>query len=106
MPANKVPSKIIELVTEAQKQGYPQALQMRVDTSRGCLFEFSFGKNFKYFDISSVTKIMTTTALVMLLFDQKKISLDAKVSSYLPYAKNVAVGDIIIRNLLAHVSGL
>jgi CubicO group peptidase (beta-lactamase class C family) len=58
------------------------------------------------FDMASLTKVIATTTAVMQLYEQGKIHLDDKVSQYLPkFAKN-GKGDITIRQLLTHSSGL
>lgn len=55
------------------------------------------------YDIASITKIVTATG-VMILVDQKKLSLDDRLDKFFPesdYGKKVAV-----RHLLTHTSGI
>ena len=58
------------------------------------------------FDLASLTKCIATTSSVMKLVEQGKIRLNNPVASYLPeFAKN-GKGDITIRELMTHYSGL
>lgn len=58
------------------------------------------------FDLASVTKVMGTTQGIMKLVSEGKISVDDKVSEYIPgFAKN-GKGAITIEDLLTHTSGL
>ncbi len=56
------------------------------------------------FEIGSVTKQMTAAA-IMLLVEDGKVSLDEKISRYLPGAPD-AWKDVTVRNLLTHTSGI
>ncbi|MBL8525379.1 MAG: beta-lactamase family protein [Betaproteobacteria bacterium] len=58
------------------------------------------------FDAASLTKVVATTPAVMLLIEQKKISLDAPLISYLPECTGGGKEGITIRHLLTHSSGL
>jgi CubicO group peptidase (beta-lactamase class C family) len=56
--------------------------------------------------MASLTKVIATTTAIMQLYEKEKILLNDKVSKYLPkFAKN-GKGDITIRQLLTHSSGL
>ena len=55
--------------------------------------------------IASVTKPMTAIA-IMQLFEQELLELDVPIKHYLPYLPKTSVGDITIRQLLGHTSGL
>ncbi len=63
------------------------------------------------FGIASMTKPITATA-IMILQDEKKLSIDDLVSKYIPQFKDARIGDvpltreITIRDLLTHTSGL
>ncbi len=56
------------------------------------------------FEIGSVTKQMTAAA-IMLLVEDGKVSLDEKISAYLPNTPE-AWKDVTVRNLLTHTSGI
>ncbi len=58
------------------------------------------------YDVASITKIMATTLATMKLVDEKKLSLDDKVATYIPEFKTDRKKNITIRDLLLHQSGL
>jgi CubicO group peptidase (beta-lactamase class C family) len=58
------------------------------------------------FDIASLTKVVGTTAAVMALAEDGKIGLDAPVRRYVPQFRGSGKGDVTIRHLLTHTSGL
>ena len=63
-------------------------------------------KNDDIYDLASVTKIISSTAALMLLQSQGKFSLDKKISDYLPeLAESSVVKNIVLRSVLAHQAG-
>ncbi|MDZ7680696.1 MAG: serine hydrolase [Fodinibius sp.] len=58
------------------------------------------------YDLASLTKVTTTTPAIMKLVSDGKISLDDKVSQYIPEFEEGRKNQITIRNLLLHNSGL
>jgi CubicO group peptidase (beta-lactamase class C family) len=58
------------------------------------------------FDAASLTKVIATAPSVMLLAEQGKIDLDAKLATYFPECANGGKEAITIRHLLTHTSGL
>ena len=56
--------------------------------------------------LASMTKTTATLLAVMKLYDQGKISLTERVSTYLPYLKGTDKQTITVRSLLYHESGL
>lgn len=58
------------------------------------------------YDIASLTKVVGTTTAVMLLVEDGKLDLDAPVQRYLPEFTGGSKGQVTIRHLLAHTSGL
>lgn len=58
------------------------------------------------YDIASVTKIASSIMAVMNLYNNHRIDLDKKVYRYLPEIKNTNKKEIVIREMLAHQSGL
>ena len=58
------------------------------------------------YDLASLTKILSTTLAVMKLYDDQKISLNKKLSFYLPELKGTNKEKIIIKDLLTHQAGL
>lgn len=57
-------------------------------------------------DLASLTKVTATTPSVMRLVEQGKVDLDRPVSSYLPRFTGGAKGEVTVRMLLDHTSGL
>ncbi len=58
------------------------------------------------YDMASVTKICATTIAVMKLYDEGRISLDKKLSDYLPSVKGTNKENISIEEVLLHQGGL
>jgi CubicO group peptidase (beta-lactamase class C family) len=58
------------------------------------------------YDLASLTKVVATTSAVMVLFDERRIALDAPVARYLPAFAGGAKSRVTIRELLEHRSGL
>jgi serine-type D-Ala-D-Ala carboxypeptidase len=65
------------------------------------------------FDLASVTKVVATTAVAMLLYERRKLTLDAPLANFLPEFVSLAPRhqqaprqSVTIRMLLAHSSGL
>lgn len=58
------------------------------------------------FDLASLTKVIATTTAVMQLVESRRIALDIPVSRYWPAFAANGKGDVTIRELLAHTSGL
>ena len=58
------------------------------------------------FDLASLTKVVATTTSVMILVEEGKIRLVDRVSSFIPGFERYGKGEITIRHLMTHVSGL
>ncbi|MFL6673852.1 MAG: serine hydrolase domain-containing protein [Massilia sp.] len=58
------------------------------------------------FDAASLTKVLATAPSVMLLAQDGKIDLDARLADYFPECANGGKEAITIRHLLTHTSGL
>ncbi len=58
------------------------------------------------FDLASVTKIAGTLPILMKLYEEKKINLNAKLSAYLPEVKGTNKENLIIKDILAHQARL
>jgi uncharacterized protein YbbC (DUF1343 family)/CubicO group peptidase (beta-lactamase class C family) len=58
------------------------------------------------FDMASITKVMATTPAIWLLIQQGRLSLDDKVSKFIPEYKGGWRDEMTIRHLLTHTSGL
>ncbi|MEW5926598.1 MAG: serine hydrolase [Gemmatimonadota bacterium] len=58
------------------------------------------------YDVASLTKVAGTTAAVMALVDDGRLRLDAPVQRYLPGFTGRYKGEVNVRHLLTHTSGL
>lgn len=58
------------------------------------------------FDLASVSKVVSTTTLMMQAVAENKLELDQKVSDLLPGFEVFEKGQITLRNLMVHDSGL
>jgi uncharacterized protein YbbC (DUF1343 family)/CubicO group peptidase (beta-lactamase class C family) len=58
------------------------------------------------FDLASLTKVVATTTSVMILVEEGKIRLSDRVASFIPGFERYGKGEITIRHLMTHVSGL
>ncbi len=110
-------SGVEKIVNDAIKDSaFPGAVVL-VEKNGKIIFEKAFG-HFTYdknsppvrtstlFDLASVSKVIATTTAAMVCFDRKLFKLDDKVSKFIPEFSQNGKGDITIRNLLLHNSGL
>src|ERR1700674_3518749 len=58
------------------------------------------------FDLASLTKVIATTTAVMQLEEQGKVRLNDPIVKYIPEFGQNGKGDITVRDLLTHHSGL
>ncbi|MGZ8375919.1 MAG: serine hydrolase domain-containing protein [Gemmatirosa sp.] len=58
------------------------------------------------YDVASLTKVVGTTAAIMVLYDEGKLDLDTPVRAYLPAFTGGAKDRVTVRHLLTHRSGL
>ena len=59
------------------------------------------------YDIASLTKVIATTTVAMLLYEQGLLQLDDAVTDFLPeFGKSSSPKKVTVRHLLAHTSGL
>lgn len=59
-----------------------------------------------WFDIGSVTKAVATASILARLVDQRAIDLNATLGHYVQALKATAVGELVLRDVLCHASGL
>lgn len=110
---SKIDSIALDGIT---KHAYP-GCQILVAQKGQVIYRKNFG-NYTYetnaltvsdesiYDVASITKIAATLPVIIELADQLKINIDSKISDYLPNLKLTNKKDIILRDLLAHQSGL
>ncbi|MCC6278002.1 MAG: serine hydrolase [Oligoflexia bacterium] len=94
-----------EIVERARDDGYPQCLQIQVNKGKRRLFRESWGPGYRLFDLASLTKIFVTVPLIMKFVSEKKLNLQSRVETVLPFFSG-AVGKIAVTKLLTHHSGL
>ena len=58
------------------------------------------------YDLASVTKVAATTLSIMKLYEEGKIDINKRLSDYLPELKGTNKEGLIIKEILAHQSGL
>ena len=58
------------------------------------------------FDLASLTKVVATTTSVMMLVDEGKIGLNDRIASFIPGFERHGKGEITVRHLMTHMSGL
>jgi CubicO group peptidase (beta-lactamase class C family) len=58
------------------------------------------------YDLASLTKVVVTTTLAMMLVDEGKLELAARVSAYFPAFTGGAKDEVTLRQLLTHSGGL
>mgnify|MGYP000483125278 CR=1 FL=1 len=54
------------------------------------------------FDLASVTKVAATTLSLMKLYDEGKIDINQRMSTYMPELRNTNKRDVVIKDVLAH----
>ncbi len=103
----KLTALLNEVAGKAIREGATSALQINISDKNKTLFQKSYGsRNYHYFDLASITKFFVTTPVIMLLVQDKKLSLDSHVGNYLKMFDHHPIGKIKIKNLLNQTSGL
>lgn len=110
-------SKVERIVNNAiDDSAFPGAVVL-VEKNGKVIFEKAFG-HFTYdknsppmtlttlFDLASLTKVISTTNCAMICIDRGLFNLDDRVAKYIPQFAANGKGNITIRNLLVHNSGL
>lgn len=64
--------------------------------------DIQIGKVWKLYDLASLTKVISTTSLIMQMVNDRKIATQVKVSTLLPYWRHANT----VAQLLSHSSGL
>jgi CubicO group peptidase (beta-lactamase class C family) len=112
------PTQFKEKLHSFISENYSKAsrgISVSVDAKGKNIFEFSTGKieelDFKYsnstvYDLASLTKPLATALLVMRYVEKGVIALEDSVSDFGLYGNGEKVGNLTIRSLLTHSSGL
>jgi CubicO group peptidase (beta-lactamase class C family) len=93
------------LIQKIEKEipGVTPGLQVQVHQLGKKVCDISIGQTFPYYDFASLTKIVFTTPLFMKAFEDKKWTLETKVSDLCPWFKH---SEIRVTQCLNHSSGL
>lgn len=108
--------KIENIVEEGiADQAFP-GCQVLVARDGVIVYNHSFGhfdysgkravRNDDLYDLASVTKAIATVPAIMKLIDDKQVSLDSRISRFVPELKGTDKEKITIRSALLHESGL
>lgn len=109
-------SKIDAIAKKAIDGKMAPGMQVLVARKGQVVFQKSYGhhtyensvavSNSDLYDVASLSKMISTLPNVMQLFDQKKVSLESRLGTMLPYFANTNKKDIIFKDLLTHYAGL
>ena len=110
-------AQIDALVLEAIKAGQMPGAVVLVGRGDVILFQKAYGQRAvvptpepmttdTIFDLASLTKVVATTTAVMRLVEQGRIRLNDPVARHVPGFERYGKGNITVRHLLTHVSGL
>lgn len=113
---SKCLSKIDEIANKAIAEKATPGCQILVAKDGKVIYQKSFGthtynesqlvNNFDLYDIASITKILSTNLVLMKMYDEGHLSLDKKISSYLPYTRKSLKKYLKVSDLLTHRAGL
>lgn len=107
---------IDKLVEEAINQGATPGAQVLVARRGQVIYNKNFGtidskkkvavRSDHIYDLASITKISVSVPLLMALVEEGKLNLDKTLGHYLPEARGTNKEDLVLREILAHQSGL
>ncbi len=114
--SREVLAKIDSIAKDGIKQKAYPGCQVFIAQHGKVIYQKSYGyftyspthavNNNDLYDIASITKIVASVPSVMKMKDEKQISLDEKLSTYLPELTGTNKQEIIIREMMAHQAGL
>ncbi len=109
-------NKIDILVKEAIDQKATPGCQVIVARHGKVVFDKSYGhqtydkkqpvNDDDIYDLASITKVAATLPVIMKLVEEGRLDLDERLGTYLPQLKGTNKDSLIIREILAHQSGL
>lgn len=108
--------KVDSLAQNAVDKGATPGCQVLVAKDGDVVYQKSFGyhtynaispvKNHHLYDLASLTKVVATTLSVMKLYEEHKIKLEEKLSTYLPMLQGTNKDEILVQDVLLHQAGL
>jgi beta-glucosidase-like glycosyl hydrolase/CubicO group peptidase (beta-lactamase class C family) len=109
-------SKIDSIAQKAIEGKMTPGIQVLVARKGKVFYQKSYGyhtydnsekvSNSDLYDIASLSKMISTLPNVMQLYDKKKVKLDTRLGTMLPYFANSNKKDINFKDLLSHYAGL
>jgi len=109
-------SKIDSIAQKAIDGKMTPGIQVLVARKGKVFYQKSYGyhtydnsekvSNSDLYDIASLSKMISTLPNVMQLYDKKKVKLDTRLGTMLPYFANSNKKDINFKDLLSHYAGL
>ena len=113
---SKILKKIDQIVEEAISMSAIPGCQVLVARNGSVILEKGYG-HYTYdsimpvdtrtiYDLASITKIAATTQAIMKLSEEGKINIDSTLGSYLTELEGSNKASLVIRDVLAHQSGL
>ncbi len=117
-PAAKVPFADVDTIVQAAiDQGKMPGAVVLIGHNGKVIFRKAYGSRSleptrepmtvdTIFDLASLTKCIATTTAVMQLFESGRIKLNDPVAAYLPEFAQNGKGQITVRELMTHYSGL
>lgn len=108
--------KLDSIANQAITKGATPGCQILVAKQGKVVYQKSFGyqtydnisavKNHHLYDVASLTKVLATTVAIMHLYDEHKIKLEDKLSTYLPMLQGTNKDEITVHDVLLHQAGL
>lgn len=113
---SKILHKIDKIVEEAISMNATPGCQVLVARNGSVVMEKGYGY-YTYdsimpvdtrtiYDLASITKVAATTQAIMKLEEEGKIHLDSTMGAYLPELKGSNKASLVIKDIMAHQSGL
>lgn len=109
-------NRIDGIVKEAMNQGATPGAQVLIARKGQVIYHKNFGyidskkktpvRSEHLYDLASITKIAVSVPLLMSLVEEGKLNLDKTLGYYLPEAKGTNKENLVLREILAHQSGL
>lgn len=93
---------LIKKIEDSYLEATP-SLELRVFQNSNQIFDHKFGKEYSYYDIASLTKIVFTTTAIMALESTSDFNSEDLVSKYI---EDFPFKEITVSNLLQHHAGL
>jgi len=104
------------LVLEAMNAKAMPSAQVLVAVKGNVIYQKAFGfhtydsvrkaEKSDIYDLASVTKILTSTAAYMKIYDQNRLPLDSTLSYFLPFFKGTNKDTLVLKDILTHQAQL